>query len=231
MRDPSSLWLEKNYTNPNDMEIIYKNTPLEHIPWNNETPPNALVELVVTGKVRPCKAIDLGCGAGNYTIYLAENGFDVTGIDISSTAIEKAKEKAEKKGLQCRFWVGDVLDYLDTLKETFEFAYDWQVLHHIFPEKRRKYVESVYRILSSEGKYLSVCFNEQNSQFGGTGKYRKTPLGTTLYFSSEGELQRLFEPYFNIIDLKTIEITAKSTNHLVNYAFMEKKSCCHILFL
>ena len=64
-----------------DMDRIYKNMPLEKIPWNSETPPEALVELVESGKVKPCRAIDLGCGAGNYAVYLAGRGFEVTGID------------------------------------------------------------------------------------------------------------------------------------------------------
>ena len=54
-----------------EMDKIYRNMPLEEIPWNIETPPDALVELIESGKVKPCKTIDFGCGAGNYAIYLA----------------------------------------------------------------------------------------------------------------------------------------------------------------
>lgn len=63
----------------NKMEKIYRETPPEEIPWNVETPPKELVQLIERGKVKPCKAIDLGCGAGNYAIYIASKGFDVTG--------------------------------------------------------------------------------------------------------------------------------------------------------
>jgi hypothetical protein len=52
------------------------------------------------------------------------------------------------------------------------------------------------------GKYLSVCFSERNHHFGGTGKYRETPIGTILYFSSEEELKELFSAYFKIIEVK-----------------------------
>ena len=62
------------------MDEIYRNVPLEEIPWNIETAPDALVELVESGRVKPCKTIDLGCGTGNYAIYLASMGFDVTGM-------------------------------------------------------------------------------------------------------------------------------------------------------
>lgn len=206
-----------------EMDKIYRNMPLGEIPWNIETPPDALVELVESGKVKPCKTIDFGCGAGNYAIYLANIGFDVNGIDTSPSAIKTAKENAKKKRVKCNFFVADVLGDLDEVKQPFDFAYDWELLHHIYPEKRKKYVENVYRILNPRGNYLSICFSEKDPQFGGSGKYRETPLGTILYFSSEDELRDLFEPYFNIKELKTIEISGKFAPHLVNYAFMEKK--------
>ncbi len=206
-----------------EMDRIYKNIPLEEIPWNIATPPDALVELVDSGKVKPCKTIDMGCGAGNYAIYLASRGFDVTGIDISPAAIKIARENAKKKGIKGNFLVADVLGDLDEVRETFDFAYDWELLHHIFPDNRKKYVQNVHKILNLGGKYLSVCFSEKDPQFGGSGKYRETRLGTLLYFSSADDLRELFEPYFNIKELKTIEVTAKFVNHLANYAFMEMK--------
>jgi len=205
------------------MDEIYRNVPLEEIPWNIETVPDALVELVESGRVKPCKTIDLGCGTGNYAIYLASMGFDVTGIDVSQTAIEIARENAKKEDVKCNFLIADLLGDLHEIKETFDFAYDWELLHHIFPENREKYVENVYRILSPMGKYLSVCFSEKNPQFGGLGKYRKTPLSTVLYFSSEEELRCLFEPYFDIKELKTIKIIGKFAPHIVNFGFMERR--------
>jgi len=206
-----------------EMDRIYREMPLEKIPWNIDTPPDALVKVVKNKKVKRCRTIDLGCGAGHYAIYLASIGFDVTGIDISSTAIKIASENAKKKGIKCNFFVADVLGDLEEVKETFNFAYDWELLHHIFPEKREKYVENVHRILDPRGKYLSVCFSEKDPQFGGSGKYRETPLGTILYFSSEDELRDLFKPYFNIRELRTVEIKGKFAPHLANYAFMERK--------
>ncbi len=211
--------------NKNQIELdeIYRNMNPEDIPWNIESPPDALVELVECGKVKPCKTIDLGCGAGNYPIYLAGMGFDVTGVDISPTAIKMAKENAKKKMVKCNFLVADVRGDFHEIKETFDFAYDWELLHHIFPEERKKYVRNVHRILHPKGKYLSVCFNEKDPLFGGSGKYVKTRIGTVLYLSSEEELRNLFDPYFTIKELKVIEIHGKSVLHLANYAFMEKK--------
>ena len=74
-----------------------------------------------------------------------------------------------------------------------------------------------------KGKYLSVCFSEKDETFETSDKYRKTSIGTILYFSSESELRELFSPYFDIIEMKTLEIKGKSTPHIFNYAFMIKK--------
>ena len=207
-----------------DMDRIYRDLPLDKIPWNIEEPPEALVELLESGKIKPCKAIDLGCGTGHYAIWLASRGFDVTGIDISPTAINLAKENAAKKGIKCKFQVGDMLGELNELTETFEFAYDWEVMHHIFPETRQQYVTNVHRLLKPGGKYLSVCFSEDNPQFGGQGKYRKTSIGTELFFSSETEIQSLVEPLFEIIELKTVEIQGKFSPHQAIYTFARKLS-------
>lgn len=206
-----------------DLDRIYKEVPLDQIPWNIETPPDALVDLVQSGKIRPCKTIDLGCGAGNYAIYLASKGFDVTGVDSSPTAIKIATERAQKLRVKCRFIVADLLSDLPEVKETFDFGYDWEVLHHIFPEDREKYIKNVYKVLKPGALYFSVCFSEKDPQFGGAGKFRKTKLGTTLYFSSESEIRDLFSPYFIIQELKTIEICAKMGSHYVIYALSKRR--------
>ena len=205
------------------MDEIYRNVPLEEIPWNMEAPPELLVELVDAGKVQPCRVIDLGCGAGNYAIYLAERGFEVTGVDISPAAIAIAGKKADKKGLRCNFFVADVVEELEKVEQTWDFAYDWGLLHHIPPEQRHKYVENVCRVLNPSGNYLSVCFSEKDAGFGGSGKCRKTRFGSVLYFSSEDELRELFQACFQVIDLRTVEIDGKFESHIFNYAFMERR--------
>lgn len=204
------------------MEKIYRTISPENIPWNIETPPDVLQNIVKTEKVKPCKVIELGCGTGNYVIYLSASGFIATGVDISKTAIEMARNSAVKRKVQCNFIVADVLSEMTEVQDTFDFAYDWELLHHIFPQDREKYIKNVYRLLNPGGQYLSVCFSEKSPQFGGEGKYRRTPLDTILYFSSESELASLFTKYFEIEELKTIDIKGKFAPHKAIYAFLKK---------
>ncbi len=205
------------------MDKIYSTMSLDQIPWNIEHPPEILIQLVETNEIKPCKIIDLGCGAGNYIIYLATKGFDSTGLDISESAIDIANKSALSKGVKCNFIIGNVIDYNFETSGLFDCAYDWELLHHVFPEDREKYVSNVSKLLKPGGQYMSVCFSEDSPQFGGKGKYRKTPINTELYFSSEAEMNELFKIEFDIEELKTVVIKGKFGVHKAIYAFMKKK--------
>lgn len=192
--------------------------------WTKTEPPQELAKLVESGKIKPCKAIDIGCGEGFYSIYLASKGFDVLGIDFSERAIGYARDNAAKQGADIRFEVMDASTSLEQLKDRFGFVLEWGVMHHIMPPQRQKYVEDVSRLLEN-GKYLSVCFNEQSPEWGGPGKkYRETPVGTKVYFSSQDELRELFKPHFHIIEARLITLTGreKEDTHTGNYFLMEK---------
>ncbi|MBT7914018.1 class I SAM-dependent methyltransferase [Candidatus Bathyarchaeota archaeon] len=196
------------------MNQIYGNAPLEKIPWNIQDPPSFLVRVVESGKVTPCRTVDIGCGVGNYAVWLASKGFQVTGIDVSEKAIEIARDQAQQKGVDCEFLVGDLVSPDFEPEGVFQFAYDWEVLHHVFPEERGIYIDNIRKMLEPGGIYFSVCFSEQDSDFGGEGKYRQTPMNTTLYFSSEEEIRNQLATGFYIKELHTIEIAGKYGPHI-----------------
>jgi cyclopropane fatty-acyl-phospholipid synthase-like methyltransferase len=205
------------------MEHIYRTMETDKIPWHFENPPKLILDLLASEQIKPCKAIELGCGVGNYVLYLAGQGFDATGVDFSEAAIEIALNASKEKGLDCRFFSADVLGDLADIPGTYVFVYDWELMHHIFPDSRKRYLTNVSRLLDSNGYYLSVFFSEESPQFGGQGKYRKTPIDTELYFSSEDEMKQLYEPQFKLIELKTVDIEGKSGDHKAIYALLKKR--------
>ncbi len=79
----------------------------------------------------------------------------------------------------------------------YEFAYDWEVLHHVFPETRDTYTRNVVKLLQKGATYFTVCLSEEDQDFRGDGKCRKTPMETSLYFSSEKEIEQLLDVHFN----------------------------------
>ena len=191
--------------------------------WTFEEPPKTLVELVENDVIRPSKTIDLGCGEGFYSIYLASNGFDVLGVDISARAINYATINARQKNTNVRFQKHDVLEE-NTLGENFELSFEWALLHHIAFEYREKYVEKVSRMLIPKAKYVSASFDIDSPNYiGSNNRIRPTPFGTTLYHSTIDELVTLFSPFFNILEKRQIEMFGKGIKHLANLLIMEKR--------
>lgn len=207
------------------MDGIYGRMAPEAIPWNKPDPPAMLVEMVEAGLVGPCDAVDLGCGAGNYSVWLALRGFRVTGIDVSAVAVAMAARLAHSRGTTCRFLQGDLTAGVpDGLAAAFDFAYDWEVLHHVFPADRPRYASNVHRLLRPGGRYLSVCFSEGDAPaFGAKGKWCRTPIGTLLYLSSEQELAALFGPFFHLDEIRTVEIAGRHGTHVAVKALMTRR--------
>jgi ubiquinone/menaquinone biosynthesis C-methylase UbiE len=107
--------------------------------------------------------LDVCCGAGTNAVFLAENGFAVTGIDISSRAIEYAKEKAKLANVKLRLFVQNFLT-LPFEDEKFDFVLDIGCFHHVEIEDRPAFVNGVHRVLKQGGKYLLTCFSYRNGR-------------------------------------------------------------------
>lgn len=190
--------------------------------WTKEAP----TELVDVMKyIKPGKAIDLGCGEGLYSIYLDSLGFDVIGVDISEKAIQYAKENIKKVGANILVYQMDLLTELEDIEEKFDFVLEWAIMHSIPFEDRERYVKNIAKILNKNGKYLVVCFNIDSPEWGGAGKrIRQSPLNSTLYYSSQEELVKLFSPYLKIIKKEIIPMEGKTSefSHIGNLFLLER---------
>ncbi len=110
------------------------------------------------------KVLDLGCGSGRDSIFLANQGFKVWGIDISKEAIRKAKGKKNKVNFQ----VGDATK-LSFGDEFFDAVYSGWVLHFIALEKPSR---EIYRILKKGGiACLGFILNTKIIRTGEVKKY------------------------------------------------------------
>ena len=85
--------------------------------------------MIAEEQIAPCRAIDLGCGTGINSVWLAQQGFDVTGVDLTALAIERARRRAAEERVAVRFLQADVLDFPPDLEsqpgfEPFLFFFD-----------------------------------------------------------------------------------------------------------
>ena len=113
--------------------------------------------------------LELGCGAGNLTVWLAKQGCQVSGIDVSLTAISWARERASEEGIEADFRTGSVVDLYEYRAETFDVVLDGYCLHCIIGADRASCLSSVYRVLRPGGWFvvLTGCKSAQTEALEG----------------------------------------------------------------
>lgn len=127
-----------------------------HPGWDVGRPDFNLIEIVSKRPIQSCRTLEIGCGTGDNAIWLAQQGFSVTGIDIIEFAIKESKQKASCAGTDCTFSIADFMDQ-EIDGAPFDFVFD-RGCFHIFDSKedRDKFAESVASHLKSGGLWLSI---------------------------------------------------------------------------
>jgi ubiquinone/menaquinone biosynthesis C-methylase UbiE len=108
------------------------------------------------------RILDLGCGPGLYSEIFAQNGHDVTGMDISRTSIEYARESAKNKNLSIRY---EVANYLEIEPEAEK--YDLIILIYtdlgvLNPNDRQILLNIIYRSLKKGGRFIFDVLKDKN---------------------------------------------------------------------
>jgi SAM-dependent methyltransferase len=136
------------------------------LPWDTGVPDDLLVAFVRAGRIVPGAALDVGAGTGTNALWLAEQGFDVLGVDVSPRAVEMARAKV-KAGARCRFEAGDFLAAAPA--GPFAFVFD-RGCFHVFdePEDRARFAARVAACLAPGGVWLSLIGSTEGAprEFG-----------------------------------------------------------------
>ncbi len=125
-------------------------------PWQLAGPANHLRDLLDRFDPPTKRALDLGCGDGVQAIYMAKQGWQVTGVDISATIVEVAKTKARREAVDCEFIAADVLG-LELPPNSFDLVYDRGCFHHIGVAHYDAYKRLVRGLLRDGGRFMLVC--------------------------------------------------------------------------
>ena len=127
------------------------------IPFFPAVPDENLVSYLDDGLLAPGRALDLGCGAGRNSLWLAGQGFVVDAVDLSQAAVAWASERASEAALEVRFHCGDAFSV--TLPPgRYDLVYDSGCLHHLPPHRRVSYLALLDRVLAPGGHLGLSCF-------------------------------------------------------------------------
>jgi SAM-dependent methyltransferase len=178
------------------LQMLYRKARApEDLIWHREEPPHLLVE-VVKHHTTTGKALDLGCGAGVFSIYLAKQGYDVTGLDFIPRALEMAQGRAKSAGVQLTLFHADVLDWQAPYR--FDLIFDSGCMHTIGSGKLARYKSQLLSFLAPAGDFLLFHFGKRHwFDWRPIGPRRRTRQKLADLFAPELKEQR-YEPQLMI---------------------------------
>jgi SAM-dependent methyltransferase len=132
-------------------------------PWDSGVPPSELIAVVEGARrLPPGRALDLGCGTGTTAVYMASNGWQMTGVDFVPRAIRAARAKASVAGLPVVFLVGDVTRLHEySIDPGFDLLFDQGCFHSLPEAAQPAYEREVTRMARSGATYLLYAFGRQ----------------------------------------------------------------------
>ena len=152
----------------------YRGTP----PWDIGHPQGEIVRLVQSSEIRGA-VLDVGCGTGENSLFLAAEGHEVWGIDSAPLALEKARLKAKDRQLNAKFLVHDALD-LPSIGRKFDAVIDSGLFHVLSDEEREVFARGLATVLRPGGTYFMLCFSDKEPDGGGPRRITQAEIRQTF---------------------------------------------------
>ncbi len=159
------------------------------------------------------KILDLGCGGGAHTLYLAKEGFSTYAIDGSVSALDQTKLLLEKEGYSAELKNADIA-LLDYPAKYFDAVIDSNTIQHNRWNDILKIYTEIKRVLKPGGMHFSMIVNdytsgsdhaqkiEENTFVNINNKYITT--GVLTHYLTEKEFEILSEQYVDIdVEIQT----------------------------
>jgi SAM-dependent methyltransferase len=163
-------------------ETLYRQgTP----PWETGRPSPELIRLVEQRVLRPCSALEIGCGTGANAIYLSQHGFDVTAVDASPLALERARLRCEQAGGLVHFVLADIYDFASKAGR-FDLVLDVGFYHFARRGQLPRFLDTLWWVTRPGSSYLTLAgATDEPAVEGGPPQVSEEEI--------RGELGRLFE--------------------------------------
>lgn len=160
--------------------------------------------------------LDVGCGLGRHSLYMAENGFDVYAFDNSKYVVDVVKEKASSKDLKVICNMGDVRE-LPYENESIDCMAAIGIMANNDKNGIYLILKEMYRVLKDGGEtYFNIISKVTDYDFS-----EELLNGNTFYNIKEEDFKWLFSD-FNVIDIRHVESVNDKTS-MPEYCVLLKK--------
>jgi len=164
-----------------DWDTVYRqSTPR----WETGRPAAELVRVVDQRVLRPMRTLELGCGTGADAVFLAKRGFEVTAVDFSPTAIERARTRAEQSGAVLRIVLDNVFEFAGRCGP-IDLVYDAGFYHYVRRTELARFLDLLWRLTRPGSLYFTLAGSADETAEGGPPQVSEEEIHL--------ELGRLFE--------------------------------------
>jgi len=163
-------------------------------------PPEELVRFIARNfyhieERKKIKILDLGCGTGASSWFLAKEGFSVYGMDGSKTAIKKANERFKEECLEGNFKVGDFIR-LDYPNNFFDCVIDVCSIQHNRITNVSTIFNEVFRVTKKGGKIFSMMISRESKLNHFSNPFKGRGF---VYFFTRKEIESLFKSFIKLV--------------------------------
>lgn len=175
-------------------EEVYRSTAADELGWYQAHPTMSLQCIESTGVHKTASLIDVGGGDSTLVDHLLDQGFEhLTVLDISSTALERAKARLGDRAIQVTWIEADITDFRSS--QTYEVWHDRAVFHFLTNEEdREQYRETMNSVVSPQGHAIIATFAyEAPPTCSGLPVVRYSPQFLALAIGNHFDLIESFE--------------------------------------
>jgi SAM-dependent methyltransferase len=178
--------------------------------WKFEPSDSAMITMDLFKSKGMNKILIPGFGYGRNAKLFYDNGFEVTGIEISQSAIDLAK----LNGLNCKIHHGSVVS-MPFDNEQYNGIFCYALIHLLNKNERRKFLASCYRQLKSQGLLIFTVVSTDAGMYGNGRRLSKDRFeimkGLNVYFYDSESVEKEFAN-FGLIECNDI---AEPIKHMV----------------
>jgi SAM-dependent methyltransferase len=168
----------------------------ERLPWHQEHP-GAMLSRAVHARGGRGRALDLGCGAGVFSVWLAQQGMEVTGLDLFPEAQAMASTLAAQKGARVNLVCSDLFSY--SPDRPFDLVFDSGCLHSLVGGGLASYKQQLLAWLAPGADYVLGHWGKRHA-------FDWRPIGPKR--RSQETLQEAFAPELQLVDTEVADFSA-----------------------